>query len=844
LAKRLLKSVLRDHDFSAVVGDFEEMFQYLAVDEGLTQARRWYWRHVLVSLPGLIWKYFCWSGAMFQNYLKATLRNLLRHKSFSLINISGLAIGMACCLLLLFWVKDELSFDRHHEHADDLYRVVNHSEKENTSYLVTPGGLGPALLQEVPEVVNTMRSAPNQRRLIQYRENRFYEDDVFLADPSLFEMFTFTFLAGDPASCLTSSEAVVLTDSLALKYFGPEDPMGKTLKINNSDCVVTAVIADIPHNSHFRFTLVRSFEIIPEHLKKWDGIQWNTYVQLRTGARGEEVNPKVTACVRRHMPGSDSRYELQPLREVRLFSSHFQYDSALRGNIKYVYIFSALAICILLIACINFMNLATARSGNRAKEVGLRKVVGARRLDLIRQFLGESVFLTGIALAAALFLVVISLPLFNRIAGKNIQLGFQGMGEVWLLFLAVALVTGLVSGSYPALFLSAFQPTSIFRGGPDTGSGRAVLRKSLVIVQFSLTVFLIIGTFVIYSQLQFMQNRALGFEREQIVYMPMYGQLREKYQTIKTRLLQSSTIADVTTSYVPVGIGSGCYGEWDGKEPEDEVHMYMASVDYNFLDFFDIDLVAGRFFSPEFSTDSAQAFVVNEAAARAMKMKDPIGERFAFGGGGMSGRIIGVIKDFHYRSLHNQIEPFIFILLPEEYWQLIVKFKAGQISAGLAYLEEVWIDFIPGFPPDFAFLDATLEERYQDEKRLGILFRCFTGLAVLIACLGLFGLASFLAEQRTKEIGIRKVLGASRFSIVKMMTREFNLWVIAANVLAWPAAYFAMNNWLRGFAYRTTIPAWIFPAAALLSISIALLTSSYQSFKAARTDPVKSLRFE
>jgi hypothetical protein len=829
---------------STIAGDFEEIFRSLAADEGISYARRWYGRHVLFSIPGLIWKHLTWSAAMFQNYLKVNLRNLLRHKGYSFINIAGLALGMACCSLLLLWVKDELSFDRYHQHAENLYRVVNESEQEDVAYLVTPGGLGPALKQEIPEVVNAMRTAPNQRRLIQFQEKRFYEDGVYLADPALFEMFTFTFLQGDAGTALPSTDAVVLTESLAKKYFGSDDPLGKTIQINNHDCLVTAVIADIPQNSHFRFTLVRSFELIPEHMQGWESIQWNTYVQLREGTNAADVSPKITACVQRHMAGSDSRYFLQPLKDVRLFSSRFQYDSALRGDVKYVYIFSVLAMGILLIACINFMNLATARSGNRAKEVGLRKVVGAKRSDLVRQFLGESVILTFIALGAALFLVWICLPLFNRVADKTIQLGHMGLGNAWWLFAAVALVTGLVAGSYPALVLSAFQPASIFKGGVRTGVNKAILRKVLVIIQFSITIVMIIGTFVIYSQLHFMQKRSLGFESEQIVYMPMYGQLRGKYQAIKAKLLQSAAVADVTTSYVPVGIGSGCYGEWDGKRSEDDVHMYIASVDYNFLDFFDIELLDGRFFSPEFSTDPTQAFVVNEAAVRAMKMKDPVGQRFAVGGGGMSGRIIGVIKDFHYRSLHNQIEPFIFILQPEEYWQLIVKLQRGQLSSGLEYIEDIWTGFVPNFPPDFSFLDSTLEMRYQQEKRLGTLFRYFTALAILIACLGLFGLSSFLAEQRTKEIGIRKVLGASQLNIVGILTREFNVWVIVANLVAWPVAYIGMRSWLSGFAYRTVIPLWIFPAAACLSISIALLTSSVLSLKAARADPVQSIRNE
>ena len=843
LAKKLLRLVVRRRDFGHVAGDFEELFQAVLEEKGRLRARLWYWGHALGSIPSLIYNSLLWNMAVFRSYLTVTFRNIRRQKMYSLINISGLAIGLASCLLLLLWVRDELSFDRFHTHADSLYRVVIRSD--NTDYLIVPGGLAPALKAEIPEIVNTMRTAPNQQRLLQHGEVRFYEDDVLLADPSLFEMFDFAFLQGDPGAALNAPDKVVLTESLARKLFGGDMPLGKTLIMNaGQECRVSGIIEDIPHNSHFRFSMVRSFEIIPEHLKKWDNSQWNTYVQLRDDAAVEDVNSKITALVRRYRSNSESLFYLQPLKDTRLYSSAFQYDSALRGDIKYVYIFSALALFILLIACINFMNLSTARSGNRAQEVGLRKVVGAGRKDLIRQFFGESLILAFIALVLALGLMVLGLPLFNALSGKHLSLAVAADAHVWLLLAGVALAAGLVSGSYPALLLSAFHPARVLKGWAGTGARGGVFRKALVVLQFTFTVFLIIGTFTIFNQLRFMQQSRLGFEREHILYMQMRGGLNERYEAVKAELLDSSAILDVTTSYVPLTIGSGCYGVWDGKRPEDEVHMYVASVDSNFVDFFGMEMAAGRFFSPEFPSDRTEAFVINEAAARAMKMSDAVGQRFGIAGGQILGRIIGVVEDFHYRPLHEAIEPFVFIWRPEQFWQMAVKVAPGRMPAALGHLESTWEVFAPGFPPNYQFVDATLDNRYQTERRTGALFRYFTALAVLIACLGLFGLASFMAEQRTKEIGVRKVLGASVSGLAALLTREFARWVLLGNLVAWPLAYWAAQSWLQGFAYRTQVKLWLFPAAGALSLAVALLTVGYQAVRAARSHPIDALRYE
>jgi len=449
-----------------------------------------------------------------------------------------------------------------------------------------------------------------------------------------------------------------------------------------------------------------------------------------------------------------------------------------------------------------------------------------------------------IALVLAVGLMAAALPLFNTLSGKSLNLATVVAPDVWMLLTGVALLVGLMAGTYPAVLLSAFHPARVFKGWVRAGSRSASFRRVLVLLQFSLTIFLVIGTFLIFSQLRFMQRTNLGFDHEHILFLQLRGGLNEKFEAVKAELLTNPAILDVTASYVPVSIGSGCYGIWDGKQPEDEIHMYVASVDSNFLEFFGMELVSGRFFSAEYPTDQKEAFVVNEAVVRAMKRTDAVGERFAIAGGEMQGRIIGVVKNFHFRPLHEAIEPFIFIWRPEQFWQMAIKVAPGQIPASLGHLDSTWEKFSPGFPPDYRFLDESLTNRYQSERRLGALFQYFTGLGLFIACLGLFGLASFMAEQRTKEIGIRKILGATVSGLSSLLIKEYVRWVLLANLLAWPLAYWAAQRWLQGFAYRTSVAFWIFPAAGILSLGVAILTVGWQATRAARRRPIHALRYE
>jgi ABC-type antimicrobial peptide transport system permease subunit len=490
------------------------------------------------------------------------------------------------------------------------------------------------------------------------------------------------------------------------------------------------------------------------------------------------------------------------------------------------------------------MNLATARSGSRAKEIGLRKVIGAHRLYLIIQFFFESLLLTFTALFLAVLLVSALMPVFSSLSGKILSFNLFNQPHIWPILLGVALLTGILSGSYPAFFLSSFQPAKIFKGKIIAGSRGAMFRKILVFSQFVLTIFLITGTLIIQKQLSYMQNKKLGFDKDCVIRLQMRENLREKYEVYKSELLQSPNIVNVTSSFVPANIGSGTYALWEGKDPDMNVFMYRGYVDYNYLEFFKMEMSEGRFFSKEFPTDGTEGFVINETAVKAMKIDSPVGKAFSIPEIERRGRIIGVVKDFHFRSLHNEIEPFILLVDPDSFHELIVKVDPGNISSALGFLEEKWKKFVPDFPFEFSFLDETLDKKYGTEKRISALFRYFTLLAIFIACLGLSGLASFLAEQRTKEIGIRKVLGATESNIVVLLAGEFGKLVLAANLIAWPVAYIAMRRWLQDFAFRTSMALWIFAVSAALALIIAMLTVLFQSLKAARSLPAVSLKYE
>lgn len=785
---------------------------------------------------------------MFRNYLKIALRNIKRHKGYSFINIVGLAIGMACCILILLWVQDELSYDRFHENADDIYRVIQdiNFTDHSTTWSITQGPLGPSLKEDFPEIINATRITGRGLRLTY--NDKSYDEVVVMADGSLFEMFTFPLVKGDPATALSDPLSIVLSEEMAEKYFAGEDPIGKTIKADNQwDFQVTGVMKNIPHNSHLQFDFLIPFIFGRElnyTVDRWGNSQFRTYVQLQKGVAAKEIIQKISGYLfEKPTIEKDARLNLQPLTRIHLYSN-YEYDTA-HGDIMYVTLFSLIAFFILLIACINFMNLATARSGNRAKEVGMRKVSGAHKTDIIKQFYGESILLAFIALLFAAIFVWLLLPVFNNLAAKELSLDIPGNLSILLGLLCIAVVTGIISGSYPALFLSTFQPVMVLKGARLSNLKGSVFRKILVVFQFSLTILLIICTIGVYNQLDYVRNRKLGYDKEHMIYFGMRGDMREKFDSVKNELLQNPNILGVTASSNVPTYGytfSNSLWRWEGQNPDEETLMRAVFIDVDYFKTFGMEITEGRSFSKEFPTDATEAIMVNEEAVKAMGMEFPIGKRLSIQDENF--RIIGIVKNYHFRSLRQEIDPLILIHSPENSRALFARLKSDDIPQTIGYMEKIWERFAPGYPFNYRFLDEALDRLYRSEQRIGALFRYFSILAILISCLGLLGLASFMAEQRTKEIGIRKVLGATTPNIVALLSKEFTKWVLVANIAAWPIAYFALSKWLQSYAYSANIALWSFILSGMLALVIALITVSYQSIKAALANPVDSLRYE
>jgi ABC-type antimicrobial peptide transport system permease subunit len=789
------------------------------------------------------------------NYVRVALRKVRRQKGYSIITIAGLAVGLACCVLMMLWVKDELGFDRFHANRDSIVRLITETKSENAVTLDAraPTPLGPAVKAAFPEVLEFCRYRTNNSYGVRSGDKAFFDEIIGIADPSFFTMFTFPFLKGDPKTALDGPRSVVVSEGLARKCFGDEDPMGKLLTITPRDAyTVTGVIRDVPENSHLRFACVipiinmRDYHHV--HFDNWNSMFFYTYLRLAPQAVPSEVVAKISGLAARSLDKSNVAVRVQPLTEVHLKSDFaFDLDNDAKGSASTLALFSIAAAAILLLACINFMNLATARSANRGKEVGLRKVSGAGRIEIVSQFLGESVVLSFIGLGLALVLIWALLPLFNGLAGKH--LSFARIFEPGLLagILGVAVVAGLLAGSYPAFYLAGFQPARVLKGAfPGGERGQAVLRKSLVVLQFSLTVFFVIGTVIVDKQLRFLRAKKLGIDTHQVVSTVVRSE--EHYNAIlaDTRVLSAS-------QSVPPGQALRALFDvsWDGRSPDDRTPFFPVKVDPEYLMTFRTEMAEGRFFARKTASDRTEAAVVNETAARAMGEGSPLGRRLMLTGPNHEGvaetktfTVVGVMRDFHQSSLRQAIEPMVFTWEGDDLPWLNVRIDAARVDEAIKFLERTWKTYMPDYPFACDFIDDKFDAFYKQDRRTRSILGVFTVLALFTACLGLVGLASFIAEKRTKEIGIRKVLGASARRLVLMQSREFLGWVLAANVLALPAAYVASGKWLQGFAYR--IRPGLAPAllAAAFSLLVAFLSVAYKAVRAARANPTDSLRYE
>jgi putative ABC transport system permease protein len=791
---------------------------------------------------------------MFLHYLKVAAKNLTRQKGYSFINIIGLAVGMACCILIFLWVQDELSFDRFHKNVNNIYQVTY-----SDGTMECPFPLAGVLKAELPEVIKSTNYIYTGDFIIEHGENKFYETDGMMASPSFLEFFTFPLIAGDSSTALNDPRSIVITESMMNKYFGNEYPIGKTITFKSywdEDFTVTGVIKDYPKNSYVSFNYIRSFNWLTNQgldMTKWEAAM-HTFVQLAPNANLQAVNQKITDIVHKYMPDEHRTLFLQPMTRLHL------YKFGGGGPMTYVYIFSAVALFVLLIACFNFIILTTAHSTSRAKEIGMRKIVGASKADLFKQFFGETILMIFISVIFALILIEVFLPAFNNLSGKELDLGSALKTDAIFSILGIIILAGLLAGGYPALFLSSFQPAPILKGTMQSGPKGSLFRKVLVVIQFSLSISLIIGILSVHNQIVFMQNKDLGFNKENIVYLSFPKNLitKDKWATykestislkesIRNELLTNSNILEFTSFDDPPDFGTD-YAitdedvHWEGQQTNQYLALIVFDVDYNYQDFFGMKMAQGRFFSKDLATDEEDACVINETAAKAMGMDSPLGKKLAVWDDTTT--IIGVIKDFNFRPLQYQIEPIVMRVAPDYCSLIALKIKPDKIPSTLKFLENKWKEYQPGYPFWYSFLDERLNRSYRSEQRAVTILTYFTFLAIFISCLGLLGLSSYMAERRTKEIGIRKVLGASAIGIVSLMSKDFIILVIFANVIAYPLAYYAINKWLQDFAYHVRIGWFVFVLAMVLALLIAIITISFQAVKAAIANPVDALKYE
>ena len=786
---------------------------------------------------------------MIRHYISITLRNLIRNKTYTLINIIGLAIGMACTLLIFLWVNHEMSYDQFHTNSDQVYRVVENQYYAGNDVFpvaVTPCPLAQTLKDDHPEVINATRFT-NRTWVVEHGDKAFSEQ-TGLADADFFKIFTVNFLEGNPDLPFANQQSVVLTKGACDKYFEGESPLGKTLRINkNYDFIVSAVIEKFPENSHINFEILLPFEHLKNEgmdLEQWGNNSIYTYVKTDAHLHLEAFNKKIQHVIKDHNEGSVTDIYLQPLEKIHLYSAgKYTADVGGHGDIQIVNIFIAIGIFVLIIACINYMNLSTAKSVNRAHEISIKKVMGSKKSQIIFQFLGESVLVSFAAFLISLILASLFLPIFNELSGKNLAIPFQIGGFVATSIIFV-LIIGLISGSYPAFILSSFQPISILKGSATGGSkGQTSFRRILVVLQFTLSIFLIIGFLIISRQLNYIQNKKLGLDKDNVVYFYLTRSIMEKQDVVKNTLLQHADILSITTAnQQPTSISNSTSGiTWEGKNPDETMLFHLVSVDDGYQDVFKMELKDGRFFSNDIPSDST-AVVVNEKTVEVMGLEDPLGKTI---NAGVDAHIIGVLKDFHFKSLRTKIEPLILYQGQHSNYIMYVRINNRNIAETVAFIESTYKAYLTDNREfSIKFLDEDYEAMYYAETRTSKIFSAFAILAIFISCLGLFGLSSFIIEKRIKEIGIRKVNGASFNNIIKLLTGDFTRWVILSFIIASPFAWYLMQNWLEHFAYRIDITWWIFVLAGSIALIIAWLTVGYQSIKAAIKNPVDALRYE
>lgn len=810
---------------------------------------------------------------MFTNYIKTSLRNLLKYKGYSFINIIGLAIGLASAILILLFVQDEISYDKFHDKSDQIYRVYLNGKiaSDEMVVAVSCAPLGATMVKDYPEVLNSTRLFTfSGDPLVRYEENSLVVEKYYYADSTFFEVFSANFLRGDPATALNRANTVVITREMAEVFFGKEDPLGKSLKVGNDQTAfeITGVVEKYPENSHFQFNMLASYITMRDMANSsfWVSNNNYTYVVLQKDFPVEQLQAKLPEMVEKYVgpqlqmfsnasfdefleAGNKYGYVLQPIEKIHLFSD-LQYEIQPGGNIKTVYIFSVIAFFLILIAAINFMNLATAKSAGRAREVGVRKVSGSTRSQLIFQFLIESILLSFISLLIALVLVELFLPAFNNLAGKRLSFIFTGDLSFLPYIIGLGIFVGMLAGSYPAFYLASFRPTKVLKGSIQTGMKGGKMRSVLVIFQFTIAIFLIISTIVVYNQLSYVQNKNLGYDQKDLLVIERAYALQDQRNAFKEELSQNPSIEMISqTNNLPSFLHGNTAFRPEGSTPDEIRATNFYYTDENFQNTLGIKLIEGRWFSKDLAGDSL-AVVLNLSAVKAYGYEDPIGKNILQIGGGadttdLPMKIIGVVEDFHYESLHQTIQPLIIAFNRNRFASYFaIRIHPENYQQAIGFIEDKWNSMVTDQPIEYTFLEDELKTNYNDDKNEGIIFAIFAMLAIFVSSLGLLGLASFTTEQRTKEIGIRKVMGSSISQVVGLLTKEINWLLIISSIVSWPLAFYFMKNWLQNFAFKSNLGLHIFIIASIIAFVIAILTTGFQALKAARANPANSLRHE
>jgi predicted permease len=791
---------------------------------------------------------------MIKNFFLIAVRNISRHKVFTFINVTGLAVGLAASLLILLWVQDELSFEKFNLNSKNIYRVEEDQfySGERFHVTVTPHPAGPVWKEKIPEVREQTRIHPWLPRLLFRQEYKvFFESSIIAADSGLFRIFSFPFLSGDPATALNSPHSIVLTEKLASKYFGKTNPIGKSITLENKyQFMVAGVMKNLPKNSEFAFEGVLPYSFLKEigaSDNYWGNNSIFTYLMLERGADLNAINKKLTDIVLENNPHSNTKFVLFPLLDIHLHAKWGYGDG--KGPVTVVYIFTLIAIFVLLIACINFINLSTAKASSRSKEIGIKKVAGAARMSMIVQFMLESLLLVALAMVIALILVGLSIGLFNNVSGKRFTITDLFQAKFVISYIAIGVLAGIISGFYPALYLSSFKPVKVLKGAAVSGKGNGRLRQTLVVVQFSLSILIAISAIFMFMQLKFLQEKDLGFNKDNLICIQMTNNMKKKYYSLERELQKETLIQGVTASTSnPVNIGSNSDGaSWDGKEPDKQVLIGFNGIDYDYLKTMKMELIFGRDFSKDFSTDMAKDttgnFLVNEEVAKIMGIGNPVGKNFKFMGN--RGTIVGVLKNFHFQGADQKIQPMAFLLADTSFLNFIlIRLTPGNIPASLKSVEKTWKEVIPEYPLEYSFIDQDYDNLFKSQIRLTGLLKYFTILAVIIACLGLYGLSSYSAERRTNEVGIRKVMGAGSFKVMYTLSKEFLILVLISIIIAIPLGWIIVGNLLKQFANRIDMSLLVFAGIGLGAVIIAMLTVSFQAYKATGINPAEALKVE